>query len=306
MTAHSRGAVSADGIALALSGGAARTIAHLGALRVLQRAGIPIACYAGTSGGALIAVLRAAGYPLVDLEREARGVEWRRLVEFRPHPLGILSTERLSDFVVRRIGALRFEELEQPCAVVATDLTAGEKRVFRSGPVARAVAASCAIPEFYRPVTIDGHTCIDGGIVEPLPVETAAALGAGQRRPLVACSVLGKRAGPTQPRHLWHLLGRITELVQYELARRSAAMADLSIEPEVGGCALFDLERADELLAAGARAMEACLGRLEALLAGRQPRGGGRARRARRMPASRAARADDRRDDRQENGSRNG
>ncbi|MBM3316271.1 MAG: patatin-like phospholipase family protein [Candidatus Eisenbacteria bacterium] len=253
---------SPPGIAVALSGGGARTIAHIGVLRVLASEGIPVGRIAGTSGGGLIAVLFAAGYPLLDLERDALSIEWRRLAELRPHPLGLLATEKLGEFVARRIGELRFEALRIPCAVVAADLTAGGRRVFDRGPVVPAVRATCAVPEFYRPVELDGHILVDGGVVEPLPVETVLGLDPQARLPCLAVNVLPRVVDQGAPRHPLQLLGRITGIVQQELARRAAAAADWSVEPELSGFTFFGLDNAEGLLAAGAAAVRAQLPRL--------------------------------------------
>lgn len=261
----------ARGIALALSGGGARSIAHVGALRVLEREGIPIRRVSGTSGGGLIAVLVAAGYPLLDLERDARSLEWRRLADLRPHALGLMTAEKLGHFVARRIGELDFAGLKIPCAVVATDLTSGGRRVFDRGPVIPAVQATCAVPEFYRPVEIDGHLYVDGGVVEPLPLEALRALGSREALPRVGVDVLRRGAMREPPRTPWQLLGRITDIVQLELARLASSSADLIVAPDVGGFSLFSLERSEDLLAAGAAAMEARLPQLRALLAAGPP-----------------------------------
>jgi NTE family protein len=255
------------GIALALSGGAARAIAHIGVLKALETAGIPVERIAGTSGGALIGVLHAAGYPLIDLERDALGIEWRGLAELRPHPLGIHSTRRLGVFLERRIGCLSFADLRIPCAVVATDLSEARKRVFTAGPLAEAVEASCAIPEFYRPVELDGHAYVDGGVLEPLPVEAARDMAGS--RPVVAVSVLQRRPHEAGPRQVWHLVGQIFEAVQVELVRRSAPAADLFVEPELGEFSYLALENAAGLIAAGEEAMRARCDEVRALLAAR-------------------------------------
>ncbi len=246
---------SRGSVALALSGGAARTIAHIGVLKVLDEAGISIGRIAGTSGGALVSVLVAAGYPLIDLEREALDIGWGRLVNFRPHPLGILSTESLGAFVRQRIGELALEELRIPCAVVATDLTVQARRVFTSGPAATAVEASCAIPEFYRPVELDGHTYIDGGVVEPLPVVTLTELQGDRPLPLVAISVLRKARHPERVKHVWQLIGQISQLSQYEMVQSLAAGADLFVQPDMRPFRFFSLDNAAGLISAGADAM---------------------------------------------------
>jgi NTE family protein len=253
------------GVALALSGGAARAIAHIGVLKVLVEAGVPICGIAGTSGGAMIGVLFAAGYPIVDLERDALGIEWRRLAELRPHPLGILTTRRLGEFLERRIGELQFGDLRIPMAVVATNLTSGERQIFDRGPVIPAVEASCAVPEFYRPVELDGQTFVDGGVVDPLPVETARAITG---RPVIGVSVLQRRPHDGLPRRAWHLVGQICEAAQYELVRRSVPAADLFVEPEIGAYPYFALENATGLMAAGEAAMREQLDRLRPMLRG--------------------------------------
>jgi NTE family protein len=247
------------GIGLALGGGAARTLAHVGVLKVLVREGIAVGNLAGTSGGALIAVLVASGYPLEDIERDARSIGWRRIADFRPTPLGIMSTERLGRFVRRAIGDPRFEDLRLPCAVVAADLTAQARRVFRSGPVVPAVEASCAIPEFYRPVDIGGHSCTDGGVVEPLPIHTLVDLTVDCPCPIVAVNVLRRAPKQAAARNVLELIGQITQLVQYQMVLQAAPRADLLVEPEVGQFPLFDLDRAGDLIAAGEQAMERSL-----------------------------------------------
>ncbi len=253
---------SRGGIGLALGGGAARTLAHVGVLNVLEREGIAVGSLAGTSGGALIAALVAAGYPLEDIERDARSMGWRRIAQFKPTRLGIMSTERLGRFVRRAIGEPRFEDLRLPCAVVAADLTAQTRRVFRSGPVIPAVEASCAIPEFYRPVEIDGHSCTDGGVVEPLPIHTLVDLTVDCPAPIVAVNVVRRAPRQAPPRNVLELIGQITHLVQYQMVLQAAPRADVLVEPDVGQFPLLDLDHAPELIAAGERAMERSLPQL--------------------------------------------
>lgn len=243
-------------IALALGGGAALTLAHVGVLRVLAREGIGVSCLAGTSGGALIAALFAAGYPLEDIERDARSMGWRRLAGFRPTPLGIMTTERLGGFVRQAIGDPRFEDLQIPCAVVAADLTDQRRRVFRAGPVVIAVQASCAIPEFFQPVEIDGRVHTDGGVVEPLPVHTLLDLTIDHPSPIVAVNVLRRAPRQPVPRSIVQIIGQITRLVQYEMVCQAAPHADVFVEPDIAGFPFFDLENAPGLIAAGERAME--------------------------------------------------
>ncbi len=253
-------------ICLVLGGGGARTIAHIGALRALVREGIRVDRIAGTSGGGMIAILFAAGYPITDLEKDAASMEWRRIADLRPHPLGLLAADKLGEFVTRRIGHLRFEDLRIPCAVVASDLTACAKHVFNRGAIEPAVRATCAVPEFYRPVEHAGHLLVDGGLVEPLPVETALTLPGAPPLPCVAISL--QRPSPLRepPRNPLQLLGRISDIVQQELTRRSAREADLLIEPEVGRFSFFNLENVEGLIDCGDDAVRGKLARLREIL----------------------------------------
>jgi NTE family protein len=257
---------ASPGICVVLGGGGARSIAHIGVLRAFAREGIRIDRIAGTSGGGMIAVLLAAGYPIADLEKDAASMEWRRIAELRPHPLGLLAADKLGEFVTRRVGHLRFEDLRIPCAVVATDLTACAGRVFDRGPIEPAVRATCAVPEFYRPVALEGHLFVDGGLVEPLPVETALAMSAACPLPCVAVSVQRPSFLSDSLRNPLQLLGRITDIVQQELTRRSAREADLLIEPEVGGFSFFNLEDVEGLIDCGDAAARGKLARLREIL----------------------------------------
>src|SRR4030042_2923406 len=110
------------------------------------------------------------------------------------------------------VGVLRL-----PCAIVAADLTAQTRRVFRTGRVIPAIEASRAIPDFFRPVEIDGHFYIDGGVVEPLPIHTLIDLTIDRPGPIVAVNVLGRAPRQAAPRPIWQLVGQITRLVQDEV-----------------------------------------------------------------------------------------
>jgi len=258
-------------IALALSGGAALTIAHIGALKALKREGIEIGYLAGTSGGALIAALTAAGYPLPDLETSARLIEWKRIAGLNPHSLGILTTKPLGDFIRQRMGDLDFEDLVIPCAVVATNLTTQEREVFTSGSVTTAVEASAAIPEFYRPVELGGHSYIDGGVSEPVPIEAVRTLRGEDAVPVVAISVMRKSRQAKPVKHFWQLFGRVSQMLQYHMARQAAARADLFIEPDLMEFGFFDLDSEAGLIEAGDKAMSEAIPQLRKLLANGQP-----------------------------------
>src|SRR5438128_3143765 len=118
-------------IGLALSGGAAGGIAHIGVLRALLEHKIPIDCVAGTSAGALVGGALASGMTLSEIEDLGRGLRWRDIGRMTVSRLGIQSNERLEQYVRGRLPVTRFEELPIPCAAVATDVGSGTAVLWR-------------------------------------------------------------------------------------------------------------------------------------------------------------------------------
>jgi NTE family protein len=141
-------------IGLALSGGAARGIAHVGVLKALAEYQIPISCVAGTSAGSIVAAAFASGMPQAEIEQMGRGLRWRNLGRMTMSRLGVQINDRLENYLKERLPVTRFEDLPIPLAVVATDLKLGTAVVMRDeGDIPFAVRASCAIPGWYVPVT---------------------------------------------------------------------------------------------------------------------------------------------------------
>ena len=151
-------------IGLALSGGAARGLAHIGVLRALSENNIPVDYIAGTSAGSLVGGAWAAGMPLDKIEDIGMKLRWRDIGRMTMSRLGVQSNARLEDYLRSTLPVARFEELPIPFAVVATDLHSGQPVVMRDrGDVPFAIRASCAIPGLYIPVTDDaGRQLVDG------------------------------------------------------------------------------------------------------------------------------------------------
>jgi NTE family protein len=169
-------------VALVLGGGAARGFAHVGVLRVLEEAGIPVELVVGTSVGALVGALYADGHDARALEHLARDLDRDDFFDFGLAPAlfgtGLAKGERLEAWMTDHLRTLRIEQLELPFAAVATDLGDGSVVVLDRGEVARAVRASSAIPGVFEPVELGGRLLVDGGVVANLPVKAARDLGA--------------------------------------------------------------------------------------------------------------------------------
>ncbi|MFP4310407.1 MAG: patatin-like phospholipase family protein [Nitriliruptoraceae bacterium] len=157
---------------LALGGGGARGYAHIGVLEVLEERGYEIASIAGTSMGALVGALYAAG-ALDEYAAWARQLTQRdvlRLLDPAFRAPGAIRATKVFAKVAELLGDRCIEDLPIPYTAVATDLTAGREVWFQRGPLAPAVRASIALPSFITPVMIDGRLLADGGLLNPIPV----------------------------------------------------------------------------------------------------------------------------------------
>jgi NTE family protein len=169
-------------VGLALSSGAAKGFAHIGVIQVLEENGIEVDVVAGASMGAYVGSIWAHGHEGPELERLAREVEgrwklWSLVDPIFPPRQGFLRGYAIKRRLERSLGMARFADLVRPMRVVATNLTTLERKVFSAGQVSTAVHASIAVPGICVPVTIDGETYIDGGIMDPLPVEVLREMG---------------------------------------------------------------------------------------------------------------------------------
>jgi NTE family protein len=175
-------------IGVALSGGGAAGLAHVGVLEELEAAGIPIHCVAGTSAGAMVGAAYATG--CLDAFRDTMCALTRRRVLALFDPIwprsGLLEGRRSLELIRPHVGQ-RIEGLSRPFAAVATDLRSGAEVVLREGEVLEAIRASVAIPGLFTPQRWRGRLLVDGGLTNPIPVDVARQLGA---QFVIAVSVL--------------------------------------------------------------------------------------------------------------------
>lgn len=238
-------------IGLALSGGAARGIAHVGVIRALLEHQIPVDCIAGTSAGSLVGGSFASGMSLEDIETIARSLRWRDVGRMTMSRMGVQSNERMEQYLRDHLPVTRFEDLPIPFAAVATDLSTGQAVVMRDkGDLAFAIRASCAIPGWYVPVTDEfGRQLVDGGLVANNPVSITHALGAEL---VIAVDVNAEGAtflGPSLS--IISIVLQSMLHVQRTVAFHELKQADVVIQPRVGHIRWDAMGRADELLKAG-------------------------------------------------------
>lgn len=245
-------------IGLALGGGGARGFAHIGVLRVLEQEKIPVAAVAGTSVGSLIGALYADTGRVLDAEFHAVAITAEDLFDYRALAFfsgGFVRGERLRRFLDSHLTNRTIETMRIPFAAVATDLRTGSRMAFRQGPVAPAVHASCAIPGVFVPVELGGVSLVDGGVVNPIPVDVARELGAE----VVIAVAIPSAVPPAAPRNPIQVAYHAVSLMAAEIGRLRSREADVLIEPAVGDVAYDDFSQKKRLIEAGEAAARQAL-----------------------------------------------
>jgi len=247
---------SSTGLSLALGGGFARGIAHIGVLKVLEEENIPIHSVAGTSVGALVGAAYCSGLSVQELEEIASHVRFKHFARWTLSRYGFASNQRMIGFLNSVLKVKTFEELRIPLAVAATDFSTGEGVIFRSGPLVDPVRASCAYPGMFLPVKIDGRLLIDGMLAHAVPTRP---LLESSNDPVLAVNLKGKWTGAEGPRHLFDVIGQCFAIAQEMNCNLWRAAADLVIEPDVTEYKYDDFEHSADLIRSGETAMRAAL-----------------------------------------------
>ena len=248
---------------MALGGGFARGIAHVGVLKVLEEENIPVDYVAGTSVGAIIGAAYCSGMTAAELEEVAFAVRFRDFGRLTLSRYGFYNSDRMVRLFARVLKCHRFEELKIPLAIAATEFRTGEAVVFTKGLLADPIRASCAYPGMFLPVEIDGRSYIDGMLAYGVPTTPLRKMGA---ECVIGSYLSSHLNGIRPPRHIFEVIGQCFSIAQLKLAESGLKDADLVIEPGVAGFSYDCFERTPELIAAGEAAMRAKLPELRALL----------------------------------------
>jgi len=243
-------------IGVALGGGFARGIAHIGVLRVLEEERIPICAVTGTSVGALIGACYCSGLSPQEMQEVAHNARFATFARWTLSRYGFATNDRMVSFLTRHLKCSTFEQLRIPLGVTATDFNTGEGVVFRAGSMIEPVRASCAYPGMFLPVQIGGKHLVDGMLAHPVPTRPLRDMGAER---VLAVNLKGTWSNGGAPRHLFDVIGQSFAIAQDAMASVWRNAADLIIEPEVAGFAYDDFKRADDLIRAGEIAMRQAL-----------------------------------------------
>lgn len=239
-------------VALVLGGGGARGIAHIGAIEALEEAGFEIASVAGTSMGALVGGMYAAGC-LEEFRKWLCGLDRYKvwgMVDLAFSAEGLVKGNRVMRALRQMVREVRIEHLRLPFAAVAADLLTGREVVFDHGSLFDAIRASISIPSVFQPVRLGGMVLVDGGTVNPVPVNRVV------RRPgdlLVAVDVSAPFSGPRRSLNYYHQLTFSSEIMMQHITQMMCRECppDLLVEMPSDRFGIFEFYRAAEISEAG-------------------------------------------------------
>jgi NTE family protein len=250
-------------IGIALGGGFARGIAHIGVLKVLEEENVPISFVAGTSVGALIGAIYCSGASAAEMEEIACRVRFRDFARWTISRYGFASNRRMAGLLNSVLKVKTFEELRIPLAVTATDFASGAGVIFQSGQLVETVRASCAYPGMFEPIRIEDKVLVDGMLAHPVPTKPLREMGADH---VLAIHLKGRWDVGGAPRHLFDVIGQCFAIAQENSAALWRPWADILVEPEVKDFKYDDFEHSCDLIRAGEAAMRAALPEVRAWL----------------------------------------
>ena len=243
-------------IGLALGGGFARGLAHVGVLKVLEEEKIPIDFIAGTSVGAVIGAAYASGISAKELEEIAALVRFKDFSRWTFSRFGLFSNDKMAVFLRKILRCKTFEELRIPLAIAATDIVTGEPAVFTSGDLADPVRASCAYPGMFQPVKVGDRLLVDGLLAHAVPAMPLRDMGADR---VISVYLAAHWVKPGGPRHVFDVIGQCFSIAQARMCGPWQAASDIVLQPEIGEFAYDDFVRAPELIRKGETAARAVL-----------------------------------------------
>ncbi len=263
-------------IGIALGSGAARGLAHIGVLKALQEAEIPVDMIAGTSMGAIVGACFARHGDISAVEEIALNTDRKllaRLLDLNLRSLrkGFIQGHRIEELLCSLIGDVDFTDLKIPFAAVATNVYTGQEVVINKGSVIEAVRASFSIPAIFVPVRSEDRCLVDGGLTNPVPSNILRDMGAKftiavnvliephKRKPV---NLSQKDMRPDMP-DIFNTVIQSIYIMEYEIIKARIVKADLIISPEVGRIEAYEFYKAESAILAGYKAALNALPRLQ-------------------------------------------
>lgn len=234
-------------IGLALGSGGARGFAHLGVIKVLKEAGIPIDMVAGSSMGALVACFYGAGLDIERLYKISSAFKRKYYLDFTVPKMGFIAGKRVKDLIRMFTHGKNIEELDIPIGIVATDLMTGEKVVFKKGSIADAVRASISIPGIFVPEKLNGRLLVDGGVVDRVPVSVVKDMGADL---VIAVDVSHVKTN-SEVTSIFDVIMQSLDIMQMELVNHRVIASDAIIRPQVDKYSARAFTNIEEIITIG-------------------------------------------------------
>jgi len=248
-------------LGVALGGGFARGLAHIGVLGVLEQNGIPLHCITGVSAGAIVAAAYASGTTPVEIAQAGSAMRFTDVARWTIGRMGIAGSERMERFLRKLLKCYTFEQMRIPLGIVATDVVTGEAVIFRDrGDVVLPIRASCSYPGLFQPVRCGERLLVDGAISTEVPALLARLLGATH----VISLHLPMQGAAATPTNMFHVINRCFQILHSRTEITWRQHSDLVIEPDVRGMEWDSFDSAAQLIKAGEEAARLALPRIQA------------------------------------------
>lgn len=239
-------------LGLALGGGGARGVAHIGVLKAFEELGLSFDMVAGTSAGSIVGALYSAGLTSLQIRDLAMSLRTKDIktskIFFKPS-----KASSIADILKNVLGGdVQFEDLKKPFCAVAVDLKRGEEKDIKTGSVAPAVAGSCAVPGVFLPVAYNDMHLVDGGLKNNVPADVVRKMGADV---VIAVDVNHKRGLGTDSTKLFSVLGSTIGVLMRDVVKEKLQFADLVLEPDVTQFSSAKLQNIDEMIEIGYKAV---------------------------------------------------
>jgi NTE family protein len=268
-------------IGLALGSGGARGLAHIGVLKVLIKAKIPIHMVAGTSMGSIVGACYANDCSISKTEEIALKQNWREFLNIlnpslRTLKYGLSSGDKIKKLLYSILGNVKFEDLKIPFAVVATDIASGKEIIIKEGSVVDAIRASISIPAIFVPVKIKNRFLVDGGVTNPVPADVLKDMGADI---VIASNVLtepekkgklflhkSRKTGKIDTPNIFKTIFQSIYILENGIVKDRIIKADVIIKPDVNRIEAYDMHKGNIAIRAGIKAAKQALPKIQEIL----------------------------------------
>jgi NTE family protein len=243
-------------VALVLSGGSARGIAHVGVVNILKREGFKFDLVVGTSIGSIVGAAYCLDLPLEEIEKIALKTTAMNLLDITISRMGLAEGNRLENIIRQAIGNRTFSDLKIPLAVTTVDIETGEELFFTSGDLVKTIKASCSLPGIFKPVELNGRLLIDGGMRQHMPTDIARGLGAD----FIVGVDVGFCVKTGKMNSMLNIILQAIQIMGEELSKHQSSSANIIIKPNLGdGVDQMDFNKAAFIIKKGEEAAEEML-----------------------------------------------